>query len=384
MNGVGDTHFSREVRLASLSLVAILAVVSSSACVPSVKNSLAFQSDQATEIVPLNLEVRTKVESFSISDPDQPSKRISIDGESISDSLRYSLTEICQAGRGFLCDDMRPADAVLSLTGRVRIDPRFSVWAMMPLAFLVGAPSGYANVEVELDALIISPFGEVLAKDYAQTSTTNYRGLYYHGQDGLERAAGEAVKQILLRFAADSKMILARSRGDRPPLAQLSGYPQRERARERSRSVLAANHAAQSSPSLRLAVLEFRGPFEMQVLVALADAARAGAVGSLSSQFAIMTRESMDSMLQDMGRSDRCVEGACEVETARNIGADLLVTGEVIRFDGTYLATLKLHETLKGSLLGTGRVAGRTPLELLDGVQAAATRLLEPLGDPRR
>lgn len=383
MNLVGDTHVNRGARLVGLALLSVLGVTFSTACAPKIKHSMAFRPNHATEQVPLNLEIRTKVDSFLISDVDRTSERTSINGDSISDSLRYSLTKLCQAGSGFLCDEMRSTDATLSLVGRVRIEPRLSAWAMLPLAFFVGAPAGYAEAEVELDASIISPFGEVLAKDYAKASVTNYRGFYYHGQDALERAAGDAVEQILQRFATDSKMILARSRGDWPPLAQLPGYPQRERSRERSRLALAPDSSAASGPSLRLAVLEFKGPFETQVLTTLADAARAGALGSLSSQIAIMTRESMEAVLKDMGRSDRCVEGSCEVETARNIGADLVVTGEIIRFDGTYLATLKLHETTKGSLLGTERVAGRAPLELLDGVQAAATKLLGPLGDSR-
>jgi len=57
-----------------------------------------------------------------------------------------------------------------------------------------------------------------------------------------------------------------------------------------------------------------------------------------------MTRENMMVLLKDMGKKD-CSEGDCEVETARNIGADFVVSGSVVRIDAAFVVTLKLHET---------------------------------------
>lgn len=50
--------------------------------------------------------------------------------------------------------------------------------------------------------------------------------------------------------------------------------------------------------------------------------------------YAVMTRESMAMILKDMGLDAQCQEGECEVETARNIGADLVVSGELVRIQG--------------------------------------------------
>jgi hypothetical protein len=79
-------------------------------------------------------------------------------------------------------------------------------------------------------------------------------------------------------------------------------------------------------------------------------------------------------VLKDM--SGKCPEeGDCDVETARNIGADLVVSGQVLKVEGTYLLTLKLHETGRGSLLSTAEARGATELQVLDAVRPAAENL---------
>jgi TolB-like protein len=116
----------------------------------------------------------------------------------------------------------------------------------------------------------------------------------------------------------------------------------------------------------RLAVLEFKGKIEGDVLDALADAVRGGAVEGLTGRgIDVMTRENMMVLVREMGKKD-CTEGDCEVETARNIGADFVVSGTVTRIEGTYVVTLKLHETKGGSLLGTEMVKGKSQLAVLD------------------
>jgi hypothetical protein len=126
----------------------------------------------------------------------------------------------------------------------------------------------------------------------------------------------------------------------------------------------------------RLAVLEFGGPLETAVLAAMSDEARSAALEAVRAhRVTVMTRESMQVVLAEMGRSAQCVEGECEVETARNIGADLVVTGTVLRLDGVHVLTLKLHETARGTLLATASARGKTGLETLDAVRPAAAAL---------
>jgi formylglycine-generating enzyme required for sulfatase activity len=85
----------------------------------------------------------------------------------------------------------------------------------------------------------------------------------------------------------------------------------------------------------------------------------------------------MEVMLTDMGVNASCVsEGACEVETARNLGVDWVVSGSVLSTSGQLLVSLKLHETRTGSLLGTKRVVSVDALSLLEPLEGASGELL--------
>lgn len=71
-----------------------------------------------------------------------------------------------------------------------------------------------------------------------------------------------------------------------------------------------------------------------------------------------MTKESMAVLLRKQGKTAACAEGECEVELARNIGADLVVTGQAILIERTYVVTLKLHEVRTAALLPTRNATG--------------------------
>jgi len=131
-------------------------------------------------------------------------------------------------------------------------------------------------------------------------------------------------------------------------------------------AVLLGQPAASGTVSKRLAVLELKGAkIEGEVLDAFADAVRGGAVEGLAGRgVQVMTRENMMVLLRAMGKKD-CSEGDCEVETARNIGADFVVSGSVVRIDGAFVVTLKLHETREGSLLATDQIDAKKQLEVL-------------------
>jgi TolB-like protein len=117
-------------------------------------------------------------------------------------------------------------------------------------------------------------------------------------------------------------------------------------------------------------VLEFQGKkIDDETLKTLADAVRGGALEGLSGRGVdVMTRENMMAMLKAMGKRE-CNEGECEVETARNIGADFVVSGTVTRIEDTYVVTLKMHESNQGNLLGTDMIKAKTQLEILDSLR---------------
>ena len=127
----------------------------------------------------------------------------------------------------------------------------------------------------------------------------------------------------------------------------------------------------------RLAVLEFSGDASVgpEVRTTMSDSARAGALEVVGGQgYLVITRESMATVLKDMGTC-AAQEGECEVETGRLIGADLLVTGHLVRVEQALVLTLKLFEVGSGALLATQVLEAPGPLELLRGIPAAARTL---------
>jgi TolB-like protein len=125
-----------------------------------------------------------------------------------------------------------------------------------------------------------------------------------------------------------------------------------------------------------LAVLEFQGKnLDPDILMTFSDTVRGGALQALEPHgVVVMTRENMLVLLRDMGKKE-CGEGDCEVETARNIGADYVISGKVVRVEQSYFVTLKLHETQGGSLLGTDTVEGASQVELLRALREHARQL---------
>ncbi len=135
----------------------------------------------------------------------------------------------------------------------------------------------------------------------------------------------------------------------------------------------------------RLAVLELSGSqLSAEELGMLTDAVRGGIVGELkAANVAVMTRENMEVMLTDMGLDAGCVaEGACEVETARNLGVDYVISGGMVKMSGVLVTALKLHETKGGTLVASQQVRGKDALELMDALPGAAKILVGEFSGP--
>ena len=130
----------------------------------------------------------------------------------------------------------------------------------------------------------------------------------------------------------------------------------------------------------RLAVLELTGEdASAAVLLQLSDKLRSGALQAAQTadlDLEIMTRESMAAILGDMGVDATCVEGQCEVETARNLQAAYVISGSLVRLEGQYIVTTKLHGAASGSLLATDEAMSATLLQLRAAVHAMGTALL--------
>src|SRR5205807_2437182 len=72
-------------------------------------------------------------------------------------------------------------------------------------------------------------------------------------------------------------------------------------------------------------------------------------------------------------------EGECEVDTGRRIGADVVVSGELLKFGTQYKLNMKLHDTRSGELIAGAVAAGTTADDLDRSVAQACEKLFAPL-----
>jgi hypothetical protein len=130
----------------------------------------------------------------------------------------------------------------------------------------------------------------------------------------------------------------------------------------------------------KLAVLDFQNfakDLSKEDIHYFADVVR-GATLRAAPQMDVMTRENLLVLLAASGKDASQCEGECEVDTGRRIGADSVISGEVLKVGSRYKISLKLHETHDGRLLSTGVASGKTIDELDEKLQAAAAELLAP------
>ncbi len=80
----------------------------------------------------------------------------------------------------------------------------------------------------------------------------------------------------------------------------------------------------------------------------------------------VMTRENVLVLLRSTGRALADCEGECEVDTGRRLGADLVISGELIRVGSKLKLDLRLHDTHNGQLLAGATAEGKT-VDQLDG-----------------
>ena len=114
-----------------------------------------------------------------------------------------------------------------------------------------------------------------------------------------------------------------------------------------------------------LVVLELGGDsFEVEVRQIWTDVLRGEAAKRLPGH-RVYTRESIEVYLTQMGLTlEDCASGSCEVDIGRKMGASLVMTGKVSKIEGERVASIKLHETAHGSLLGARRARGKSSREL--------------------
>jgi TPR repeat protein len=148
-------------------------------------------------------------------------------------------------------------------------------------------------------------------------------------------------------------------------------------------TLLFAAAPALASEKKVLAVLELRSKLKdadrEQVDAAyLADQLRAAALKAIPD-LRVMTRENLVVLLKSLGKDLASCEGECEVETGRKVGADLVLSGEVLKFGSRFKLSMRLHDTATGQLLSGSSASGKSADELDDATGKAIEELFRPL-----
>jgi hypothetical protein len=108
------------------------------------------------------------------------------------------------------------------------------------------------------------------------------------------------------------------------------------------------------------------------------DALRSEALRTLPD-FRVVDRADLSQLAAAQGRDLGECEGSCAVETARNLGLDYVVTGDLTRFGATFKAVLRLNRASDGAQLSGSQASGATVDELDRNLAPAVRELLAPL-----
>lgn len=140
--------------------------------------------------------------------------------------------------------------------------------------------------------------------------------------------------------------------------------------------VAAAEAPIPPGPELKVAVLELVNVAQLSDFEAraMADMVRGAALSLPTRRLFVLTRENILELLPPGTDLSTCV-GECEVETGRNVGAHLVVSGQVGRFGTRLQVLLKMHDTRTGRLLASRTVSGATLDELEPLITEAGTHL---------
>ncbi len=108
----------------------------------------------------------------------------------------------------------------------------------------------------------------------------------------------------------------------------------------------------------------------------LTDLVRGAARKSLPREsYIVMTRENIEELLPPGMDLHKCTTASCEVELGRMINAHYIVTGELLRFAGSFRLIIKAYEVIQGDLVGTRKAAGGDLVSLEQSIEEKARDL---------
>ena len=132
-----------------------------------------------------------------------------------------------------------------------------------------------------------------------------------------------------------------------------------------------------------MAVLELQGeavPPDVRML--FSDELRGATIDHLPEHF-VFTRENLEARLAEKGIPiGNCLGDFCEVELGRRMEVGLVMSGRLLRLDDLIIATIKLHETADGRLIGQESAEAASANALRPELRRAARNLCAKVSAP--
>jgi TolB-like protein len=132
-----------------------------------------------------------------------------------------------------------------------------------------------------------------------------------------------------------------------------------------------------------VAVLDFRSVLKGADLMTVDPGYFSNSVRSAIKRLApatrVMTRENVLVLLRSSGKKLEECEGECEVDTGRRLGADLIVSGDLLRVGSRLKLEMRLHDTRDGQLIDGETVSGRDVDELDAALESTVALLLKTI-----
>ncbi|MCL2282877.1 MAG: DUF3280 domain-containing protein [Fibromonadales bacterium] len=109
----------------------------------------------------------------------------------------------------------------------------------------------------------------------------------------------------------------------------------------------------------------------------LTDELRTQAREALPSEYSILTRDNIMSLMpQDAEKAD-CLAESCAVEIGREIGAEYVTQGSIGNFSNMITLTVELYESLSGNMLGSFVTESNSVMGLLSIIREKAPALFK-------
>ena len=139
---------------------------------------------------------------------------------------------------------------------------------------------------------------------------------------------------------------------------------------------------AEAPPAPKVVVLELRPENKAIALdsaVVLTDIVRTRVVTSAGGALRVLSKEKVFEILQQSGKAAASCTADCQIQTAREVGAEYIVTGTIAKAGGQLVMTLEAKRSRDGAVLAAAQVMEENEKTLMKATGKGADELVADL-----